>query len=530
MIQATGQFDGLLADRFAADLLDDGLVIWRQIDGWQPTSSELPDGTGLPHRYAGMSRILDAAVRSGRPLLQYLDERHLVWAVPISDSRPAAVAVRVCGADPDELMRLLSRTTQAAWQREQELRQAAQTIRQQEMQLTDFAAQVSESMEELTWLRRLASNLELSESGNQTEQIAENVLPGLCELIGANTLAFLRDNTEESRDYAGPAIWQTGRYRVPHQVCLEIIYELSGRNRGGPVIVNNWDSRFRGEGFLGIRSCVLVPVATRSLRLGWLIAINKDITRRLRMHSHALEDGGADAADFGSFEASLMTATAVILAAHGRNCSLFQEKELLLRGVIRSLINAIDAKDSYTCGHSDRVAEVARLIARALSLDPAECERVYMTGLLHDVGKIGVPDFVLQKPGRLTEEEFALIRQHPVIGYEILKHLDNFRYVLPGVLHHHEAIDGSGYPHGLKGSEIPLVARILAVADAYDAMTTDRPYRRGMPSEKAEQILRNGVGKQWDGDCVDAFFRSIHGIRLIAAQQSLPVTSQSHPQ
>jgi HD-GYP domain-containing protein (c-di-GMP phosphodiesterase class II) len=222
-----------------------------------------------------------------------------------------------------------------------------------------------------------------------------------------------------------------------------------------------------------------------------------------------------------------MNATAIVLAAHGRNCGLFHEKELLLRGVIRSMINAIDAKDSYTCGHSDRVAEYARLIARELSLDLNQCEQIYMTGLLHDVGKIGVPDEVLNKPGQLTDSEFELIKQHPVIGFEILKHLENLDYVLPGVLHHHEAIDGSGYPHGLQGSEIPLEARILAVADAYDAMTSDRPYRRGMPGEKAEAILRNGAGRQWDPDCVDAFFRTTISVRLIASQRSSPFSPVS---
>ena len=137
--------------------------------------------------------------------------------------------------------------------------------------------------------------------------------------------------------------------------------------------------------------------------------------------------------------------------------------ELLLIGVIRTLVNAIDAKDAYTCGHSDRVARIAMRLAAELGLDHQSCLQVYMTGLLHDIGKIGVPDAILCKPGKLTDEEFAIVKRHPAIGYQILKHLEQLSYVLPGVLHHHEAVTGTGYPLGLAGESIPLAARILAV-------------------------------------------------------------------
>ncbi len=524
MIQAARKFDALLSNRFAANLLGDHFVIWQRTNEWSPLNDDLQGLRRITVPRSEVVRVIEAAVHAGHPVLQSLSDGQILWVVPVPDSIIPSVAVRFCSSDPQELLRLLNRTSECAWTREQSLRESEQTIHRQEQQLSMFADQVSADLEELTWLRRLATNLEMTESGNSTDQIAQSVLPGLCDLIGARSLVFMRDHTPDDHGTPGQAIWQTGRTRVPQQVCLEIAYELAGRNKGLPVVVNNWGRRFECDGFSGVKSCILVPVATQSLRLGWLIAVNKEIDSRSRIRSLCGEviSDEQQALDFGSFEASLMSATAVILAAHERNCSLFQEKELLLRGVIRSLINAIDAKDSYTCGHSDRVAELSRLIARSLNMDAAECDQVYMTGLLHDVGKIGVPDGVLQKPGRLTDEEFALIKQHPVIGYEILKHLDNFRYVLPGVLHHHEAIDGSGYPYGLKGEQIPLVARILAVADAYDAMTTNRPYRRGMPSERAEQVLKDGAGRQWDVQCVEAFFRNIHGIRLISAQQAAP--------
>ncbi|MCA9240034.1 MAG: HD-GYP domain-containing protein, partial [Planctomycetales bacterium] len=135
--------------------------------------------------------------------------------------------------------------------------------------------------------------------------------------------------------------------------------------------------------------------------------------------------------------------------------------------------------------------------------------------LLHDIGKVGISDDVLLKPGRLTDEEFDLIKQHPECGYKLLVRLAALGDLLPGVLHHHEAYDGQGYPHGLVGEDIPLTARILAVADAWDAMTSDRPYRPGMPWEKAMSILRDGAGGQWDARVVDAFFAIIEEVKEI---------------
>ena len=162
---------------------------------------------------------------------------------------------------------------------------------------------------------------------------------------------------------------------------------------------------------------------------------------------------------------------------------------------------------STRVGHSERVAFYAQRLGEELGLDKQALERLYLTGLLHDIGKIGVDDAILRKPARLDDEEFAKINRHPESGWAILHGLEHLSYVLPGVLHHHEKFDGSGYPDGLAGENIPLDGRILAVCDAYDAMTSDRPYRQGMAHEKAESILRNGAGSHWDPELVTAFFR-----------------------
>jgi HD-GYP domain-containing protein (c-di-GMP phosphodiesterase class II) len=154
-------------------------------------------------------------------------------------------------------------------------------------------------------------------------------------------------------------------------------------------------------------------------------------------------------------------------------------------------------------------------LATELGQPEDACDRLYLSGLLHDVGKIGVSDAILNKPGRLTEEEFDEIKKHPDKGWSILQELHQLAYVLPGVLFHHERYDGRGYPDGLARDEIPLDGRILAVADAYDAMTSDRSYRKGMPQEKAEQILREGAGEQWDPDVIDAMFRAMDDVTWI---------------
>ena len=187
--------------------------------------------------------------------------------------------------------------------------------------------------------------------------------------------------------------------------------------------------------------------------------------------------------------------------------------------MVQALTSAIDAKDPYTCGHSDRVARISVCLGKHLGCDVDELNRLYMGGLLHDIGKIGIDDTVLRKPGRLTPEEFEHIKLHPELGYNILRDVKQLGDVLPIVLHHHESWDGSGYPHNLAGEEIPLLARICAVADAFDAMSSDRPYRKGMPYSQVDDIFRAGKGKQWDAEVIDAFFTRRPAIIDIAGKE-----------
>ena len=188
----------------------------------------------------------------------------------------------------------------------------------------------------------------------------------------------------------------------------------------------------------------------------------------------------------------------------------FHSEEIINQGhlieVVTSLASAIDAKDEYTKGHSSSVSRYSEALARALNLPEKDVERIKLGALLHDIGKIGIPEHVLKKPSKLTDEEWEIMKQHPTIGAEkVLLPNESLHDLIPIVKYHHEHWDGSGYPEKLKGEDIPLAARIVSVADAYHALISDRPYRKGMSNEKACEILRVGAGIQWDKNLVREF-------------------------
>jgi HD-GYP domain-containing protein (c-di-GMP phosphodiesterase class II) len=298
-----------------------------------------------------------------------------------------------------------------------------------------------------------------------------------------------------------------------------------------PLLFNDlegttWASRFQQV------SNLLAFLLTDQGPLGWVIAINK--SAGTRSSAPASQSSAADPprrpptaecrAPFRKSDAALLTPFVALLELHARGSARYQDLKELLVGLTRSLTAALDAKDSYTYGHSERVARIALELGRELGLSGDELSDIYLAGLLHDVGKIGIRDSVLGKAEPLTPEEFEHIKQHVTIGYAILSDLRPIRNLLPGVLYHHEHWDGNGYPDGLAGEAIPLLARILAVADAYDAMSTNRPYRDALPCRKVEEILVKGGGSQWDKRVIEAFVhcrQKIHTIRQRGVGDSL---------
>ncbi|MDG2292615.1 MAG: HD domain-containing phosphohydrolase, partial [Phycisphaerales bacterium] len=211
-------------------------------------------------------------------------------------------------------------------------------------------------------------------------------------------------------------------------------------------------------------TAIAQPIVREGRIIGLLIAADKE---------------GPDP-DASSVDIKLVTAAASHIEIFLENAGLYEDLNAMFLGTLESLTASIDAKDKYTCGHSRRVAMLTRQLAAASGCDANTLHRMHIAGLVHDVGKIGVPERVLVKPGNLDEEEFDWIRRHPEIGHRILRDIPHFDDVLAGVQFHHERWDGRGYPAGISGTEIPLVARMIAIADAFDAMTSSRTYREGM--------------------------------------------------
>ncbi len=204
------------------------------------------------------------------------------------------------------------------------------------------------------------------------------------------------------------------------------------------------------------------------------------------------------ARDFNQMSGLLEEHLSKLAAEAQRNRKLFESS-------IAAFAAAIDARDPYTRGHSERVAELAQLIARHLGQSEKFQEDIRIAGLLHDVGKIGIEDRILRKGGQLTDEEFRIMKEHPKLGLKILEPVEELRFVLPAVRSHHESWDGTGYPDGLRGNEIPLMARVVAVADCFDAITTNRPYQKAFTPEEAMKILVRLVEKRFDARVVAAF-------------------------
>ncbi len=245
-------------------------------------------------------------------------------------------------------------------------------------------------------------------------------------------------------------------------------------------------------GFAKLGQTVLVhPVSRDDTVIGVLIAGEKR---------------GPDPA-VSSVDMKLLGATATNMGIFLENAALYEDLNTMFLGTLEALTASIDAKDTYTSGHSLRVAHLTQKLARAMGLDEHTLGRMHIAGLVHDIGKIGVPEAVLTKPGKLTEEEFDWIRKHPEIGHRILKDIPQLHDILPGVLYHHERFDGRGYPHGIAGDDIPLVARLIALADAFDAMSSTRTYRPTLSRPEVIQEIIDCAGTQFDPELAPIFVK-----------------------
>jgi HD-GYP domain-containing protein (c-di-GMP phosphodiesterase class II) len=266
-----------------------------------------------------------------------------------------------------------------------------------------------------------------------------------------------------------------------------------------------------------IKRFVCVPLERDRRPLGIMIAVDKN-----------------DSSEFNSVDLKLLNNVGNQCSIFLENAALYQDMQGLFMGVLHALTRSIDAKDAYTRGHSQRVAELSRSLAQKIGLPDEQCERVYLSGLLHDVGKIGVPETVLTKPGRLTDAEFDAIKKHPAIGAQILGNIKQLQDIIPGVLYHHERWDGRGYPYQLANDKIPLMGRIICVADSFDAMSSTRTYRPALPLETVLEEIGRCAGAQFDPALAKVFvtldfspYRQAVEEQAAALQTSPPIVGES---
>jgi hypothetical protein len=452
-------------------------------EGTQP----LPDEIGI---------WVDQVCATGTPQVVAFGRGSAVLIPIASDQDGPLLAVATIHDRPSDFLIRLATTVHLAMNQRVELDE-------QRHRIASYSAQVSRDFEMLVSIQQLARQIQQSQVREPIGETAAALLPCLCDMIRASEIIVIErkdvdlevgdDNLRHS------TLWRSNGTPIANEQLVEFARRHRLQAEIDVVVENCETPASASRPFPGIDAAIMVALTCRNRTFGWVLALRME-----NVTTAPLDWLGASETEFGSFEAGILKAAATFLATHAKNTELFAEQEQLLVGVVRAMVNTIDAKDSYTCGHSDRVATIARILALQLGLDGAEAQRIYLAGLLHDIGKIGVPDSILLKAGKLTDPEFEQIKRHPVIGYNVLRELRQISYVLPGVLHHHESVNGMGYPAGLRGEQIPLVARILAVADAFDAMTSDRPYRPGMAFGKAYEILRNRAGIQWDSRVVDA--------------------------
>lgn len=233
-----------------------------------------------------------------------------------------------------------------------------------------------------------------------------------------------------------------------------------------------------------------------------------------------LVEGGAGPPSSDDLQLLRLMANQAAIAV--QNSRLYSQANRMFVESIGALSDAIEIRDSYTAGHSQQIALYCLAVAEELGVKEEEQELLHFAALLHDIGKIGVSDAILRKPGGLSAQELAEMREHCAIGARLAKRVEKLRPVVPIIYHHHERYDGTGYPDGLKGEAIPLLAQVLAVADALGAMTSDRPYRQAFSIERALDEIRKGSGSQFDPVVVEALFRAM-------ARLEVPLRSPGPP-
>ena len=348
-------------------------------------------------------------------------------------------------------------------------------------------------------LRTLMEMSALINSTLDSREIRKRAIEAATRLVDAETGSLLLVDQETGDLFFEVALGDKGdalkEIRLPKGQGIAGSVVESGQ----PIIIHDVqsDSRFfkvaDEKSFFKTKSMLSVPVMTKERTIGVLEAINKN-------------EGLFDEDDKEG-----LCALANQVAVAVENANLYQQLKETFHETAQALAETIEKRDPYTGGHTQRVMRYSVSIGELMGLSGKELEDLKLAAILHDIGKIGVRDDVLLKQARLEDDEVRKMNQHTEYGAEILRHVSQLKDIIPGVRSHHEKYDGSGYPDKLKGDDIPLIARIIAVADTFDAMTTDRPYRKGLRPETAFEELHKQAWKQFDGKAVEYFVRACAG-------------------
>ncbi len=403
-----------------------------------------------------------------------------------------------------------------------------QTSVRTEEQIETVGVELARVYEELVLLHRISTNMRVTESDTNFLQLACDSLTDIVLVEGI--VVLLERVVDGDRKLVVAA--GSGLIDIDEGMAAALHGRLADElARGREALLDSEvDSPFRYEWPASVRNIIAVPLcakekgdssAARRSRgtvslMGLMVAVNR-----------------VDKPDFDSTDVKLFTSVASGCAVFIENGRLFNDLKELFVGSLKALTNSIDAKDQYTRGHSERVALISRWIAERVSerepLEDEQIHRIYLAGLLHDIGKIGIDEVVLRKNGKLSPEERNCIRRHPSIGASILRGIKQMREIVPGVLCHHERVDGRGYPDGLSGDEIPLTGKIVGLADSFDAMTSRRTYRDAMSVEHALAEIQKGLGTQFDATIGAVFLESdIDRLWEIIQEDGLDCRDVSH--
>jgi len=359
----------------------------------------------------------------------------------------------------------------------------AQAERTARDELATLSTNLSNTYEELSLLYSISRSMQVTRGPGA---LLEEVCTDLLEVVNTPVAAVLYPHRDAEGENLVVMAGQGELSAEQIDVLARTVLGEAVRQANGVVVYNNFVMRADMVDMPPIWNLVGVPINTDSDEIGMLVAFNKS-------------------SDFDTPDLKLLSSIAGQAAVFLANSRLYEDLQELLTGVLHALTNTIDAKDPYTCGHSQRVAMIARRIAIEHGLPSERVQRIYLMGLLHDIGKIGVPEAVLRKDGRLTDEEFEEIKRHPAQGARILAGIRQLEDVIPGIVHHHERLNGRGYPDGLAGDEIPFEALIVGLADGFDAMTSDRTYRSALPLDVVVEEIRKNAGTQFHAALVETF-------------------------